>query len=312
MKIVDKIKEARPEILMIAGGIGIVGSIILTRKAAKKEDDILEEANVTIENIHACQENLDNTDDISEEERKKSMKVLKKDLSTVYIQTGVKIVKIYGPAIGAGIAGLGCMCLSHKFLKDRNKALTIAYTGLVTAVQEYRKRVADKIGKDKERDLYFNIKEEEIETVTVDENGKEKKKKEKVKVVDEQAVLDSPYSVFFDSSSREYKDDAEYNKTFLLHQQRFLNEQLHANGVVYLNDVYRALDVKPEHNLPIEGWMIGWHKDGDKNGEDSFIDFGLANENRQTVRRFVNGYEPVVLLDFNCYDIKEYLPKMFS
>lgn len=310
MKFLEKVKESRPEILMTAGFACIVGSIIFTRKAAKKENDILEGANKTIDTIHKCQEDLDYNDDISEEERSKEEKELKSDLVKVYAQTGGQLAKNYIPAIGLGVVGMICLFTSHRMLKERNAALTIAYTGLITMVQDYRKRVAKELGNEKERDLYFNIKEEEIETVTVDEKGKEKKKKEKVKVVDYADILDSPYSVFFDSSSRNYKDDPEYNKTFLVQMQKFFNDKLSAEGVVYLNDIYRELDVKPENNLPYEGWLVGWHKDCPNS--DEIIDFGLADSMRQTVRRFVNGYEPVVLLDFNCTDISEYLPKMFS
>ena len=60
---------------------------------------------------------------------------------------------------------------------------------------------------------------------------------------------------------------------------------------LFLNEVYDMIGF--EHTP--EGAVAGWVKD---NG-DGFVSFGLDDVNNESARRFVNGEDNVVLLDFN-------------
>ena len=62
-------------------------------------------------------------------------------------------------------------------------------------------------------------------------------------------------------------------------------------GYLFLNTVYRALDIPETYAGSVCGWVKGLG--------DNQIDFGLFDTSREGIRRFVNGYEAVVLLDFN-------------
>ena len=63
-------------------------------------------------------------------------------------------------------------------------------------------------------------------------------------------------------------------------------------GRVFLNDVYDYLGIDRTKAGQIIGWVY------DPENPDKEIDFGLYKTNRAN-QAFVNGYEPVVLLDFN-------------
>ena len=82
------------------------------------------------------------------------------------------------------------------------------------------------------------------------------------------------------------------------HQQAYCNELLKARGFLFLNDVYEILDIPKTKAGQIVGWL--YNKDGNTptNG-DGYVDFGIYDPNYEASRRFVNGCEYNILLDFN-------------
>ena len=47
------------------------------------------------------------------------------------------------------------------------------------------------------------------------------------------------------------------------------------------------------------GQVVGWVYDAKNPIGDNYVDFGIYDIHRETVRNFVNGYERTILLDFN-------------
>ena len=47
------------------------------------------------------------------------------------------------------------------------------------------------------------------------------------------------------------------------------------------------------------GQIVGWVYDPEHPVGDNFVDFRIYETNKESNRRFVNGYEPTILLDFN-------------
>jgi hypothetical protein len=77
--------------------------------------------------------------------------------------------------------------------------------------------------------------------------------------------------------------------------QDFANEKLKAQGYLFLNDVYEMLGIKKCR----EGQVVGWIYNEKNPVGDNFVDFGIYNYDDPRARDFVNGYERVILLDFN-------------
>lgn len=277
-----QIKKHSPEILMTAGIVGTVASTVLACKATTKVSKILEEKNETVEKIHECVE--DGSIDYTVEDSKK-------DLTIVYAQTGVKLAKLYAPAIALGVVSIGSIVMGHRILKKRNIALAAAYTVIDKGFKDYRKRVAERFGEEIENELRYNIKAEEIEVETVDENGNKVVKKEIVNKVGNF----SDYARFFDQTCDAWTKSPEYNLMFLKRQQEWANEKLRSQGYLFLNDVYEMLDLQ---KAPY-GQVVGWVYDEHNPKGDNYIDFGIYNDKVESTRRFVNGLEPVILLDFN-------------
>ena len=255
-------------------------------KATTKLSDILEDS----------KEQLDKIKEVAADpayEEKYSQDDAKKDTTITYVQTAMKVTKLYAPSVILCASSLGCLLASNNILKKRNAALSAAYMTVDKSFKEYRKRVADRFGEEVEKEIRYNIKAEEI--TKVDENGNEVT--ETVKVMDgtDDPNSYSDYARFFDESCAAWQNDAEYNLTFLKAQQQYANDLLKARGRLFLNEVYRMLGIDETK----AGQVVGWVYNPDNPTGDNFVDFGIYNMQRERVRAFVNGYEPNILLDFN-------------
>lgn len=275
-----------PEILAGVGVVGVVGSLVMACKATTKLSDILEDS----------KEQLDKIKEVAADpayEEKYSQDDAKKDTTITYVQTAMKVTKLYAPSVILCASSLGCLLASNNILKKRNAALSAAYMTVDKSFKEYRKRVADRFGEEVEKEIRYNIKAEEI--TKVDENGNEVT--ETVKVMDgtDDPNSYSDYARFFDESCAAWQNDAEYNLTFLKAQQQYANDLLKAKGRLFLNEVYRMLGIDETK----AGQVVGWVYNPDNPTGDNFVDFGIYNMQRERVRAFVNGYEPNILLDFN-------------
>ena len=275
-----------PEILAGVGVVGVVGSLVMAFKATTKLSDVLEES----------KEQLDKIKEVAADpayEEKYTQDDAKKDTTITYVQTAMKVTKLYAPSVILCASSLGCLLASNNILKKRNAALSAAYMTVDKSFKEYRKRVADRFGEEVEKEIRYNIKAEEI--TKVDENGNEVT--ETVKVMDgtDDPNSYSDYARFFDESCAAWQNDAEYNLTFLKAQQQYANDLLKARGRLFLNEVYRMLGIDETK----AGQVVGWVYNPDNPTGDNFVDFGIYNMQRERVRAFVNGYEPNILLDFN-------------
>lgn len=290
-KIGFKLKKHSPEILVVAGVIGTVTSAVMACKATLKVNDVIDETKETIETIHDCIGKGLKTADGEEY----TQEVANKDLTIVYIQTGWKFAKLYGPAVLLGVASIGCMVGSNQILRKRNIALGAAFTAIDKSFKEYRGRVIEKFGKDLDRELRFNTKSKQIEETVVDENGKESTVTKTVEIVDPN-VTHSIYSVVFCEGNTGWTKNAELNKVFLLQQQNYANDKLRLNGVLTLNEVYDMIGAP----RTAYGQLAGWVYTEDSSVGDNFVDFGIFDINSEKKCDFINGIERSIILDFNC------------
>ena len=282
-----KIKKASPEIMVVAGVVGVVTSTVMACKATTKVNDILEETRKQVDDVH----NVLDSDVVSEDEYNNDD--AKKDLAIIYTQTGVKLIKLYAPSVIVGALSITGILASHKILKKRNVALTAAYATIDRSFKEYRGRVVERFGKELDRELRYNIKAQEIEEKTVDKDGNETIEKKTISVVDPNMYSD--YARIFDNGSMGWTKDPEYNLMFLKLQQNQANDRLKAQGYLFLNDVYDMLGI-PRTKA---GQIVGWIYDEENPVGDNFVDFGIYDIYNEKACDFVNGRERSIVLDFN-------------
>lgn len=275
-----KIRKYTPEILTGLGIVGVIGSTVLACRATLKVEDVLKEADRKFTMIKDTREKYP---------EKYPEEVYNRDMVVATIQTGAEFAKLYGPAVTLGAISIGCLLGSHKIMKKRNIALMASYKALDQMYKDYRKRVVEELGEDKDRQYHLGLREEVVSGVEIDENGKTKKVKKKAEIID--TTKYSQYARCFDESSVQWSKTPGYNMMFLKAQQNYANDLLRSRGHVFLNEVYDLLGLPRSTDGAIVGWVLG-------EGDD-FIDFGVYNVDDEKVRDFVNGYEQKIMLDFN-------------
>jgi hypothetical protein len=284
-----KIKKHSPEILLVAGITGTVATTVIACKKTLKINDILDENKEIVDSIH---NELDKHD-----EEKYSQKDANKDLAIAYTQTGVKLFKLYLPAIGLGTLSISMLIGGHHILSKRNATIVAAYAALDRSFKKYRENVIDVYGQGVDQALRFNIKalKEDPENKKDDKKKTEEETKE-IQITDDYNK-ESIYARFFDVGNKDWTKDPEYNLLFLRKQQAYANELLRTKGHLFLNEVYDMLDIPRTKAGQLVGWL--YYKDGENPDGDNYVDFGIYDAKDQQKKAFVNGLERSILLDFN-------------
>lgn len=284
------LKKYSPEILTAAGVIGAVGSTVLACKATLKVEDILDEAKKKSNLINAVH------DGEIEVDAEYTDKDYSKDLIVNRTQTAVKLIKLYGPAISLGALSITAILGGQHILRKRNVAIMAAYKLCEESFNNYRSRVKDELGEEKDHQFYYGITEETVKDKVKSKDGKTKTVTKKVEKAPDH--LYSQYARFFDEANINWDKSPEQNMYFLKMVQNQMNDKLKARGHVFLNEVYDALGFDRSEAGQLVGWV--WNKDNtEMEAGDGYIDFGIFDGNDYAKRAFVNGDERSILLDFN-------------
>ena len=276
------LKKRSPEILVAVGVVGTVVSAVMACKATTKINTILDETKEQLDKIHEYAGNPDVAEKYNAEDAKK-------DTAIVYAQAGVKLAKLYAPAVGLGILSISSILASNNILRKRNMAISAALAAATQDFKDYRNRVIERFGKEVDHQLRYNIKAEEIEETVTDEKGKEKKVKKSIEVADPNA---SGYAKYFTRSNPYWEEDSSYVEMFLRSQQNYANDKLKATGHLTLNDVYDMLGFHDSK----AGMVVGWIYDLDHPNGDNYVEFDVKKVNLPNEQ---GGYEEAYAIDFN-------------
>ena len=256
----DTIKAKSPEIMLCAGIAGFVGTVVISCRQTLKAQAIITEAKEQKRLVEACKnKEVSTTEEYTEQDAKN-------DMLKIRVQTGVKLLKNYAPAIIMGGFSIFALFKSHRILSDRNAALAQAYNSLSYAFDEYKKK--NESTKDAD-----SKKESEVDV--------DKKTKAKCSTEDT--------SRFFDECSRYWKNHPAFNITFLKGVEREMNDTLRSQGYLFLNDVYHALGIAPSKI----GALVGWT---DTKEDPHYVDFGIG---KLSCDQFAAGENPSIRLTFN-------------
>lgn len=262
-------KKNSPQVLFAAGVVGFGATVVLACRATLKVSDVLDETNKELVDIEATVAEADQT----------------KAKARVFVNSGFQMARLYGPTIIVGSLSVAALAGSNRILTKRNAALSAAYAGLDKSFRQYRDRVREELGEEKELDLYTGAREETIKI-----EGDNGPKKTKVKKRGSDSV--SPYAVMFDETNKNWKTVPDHNRVFLEAQQRYMNHRLHAYNYVLLNDVYETLGYPKTSAGAVVGWVVNHD-----HARDQYIDFGLGDW--PSAEDYKNGTEHAIMLDFN-------------
>jgi len=273
-----KVKQHSPHILFGAGVVGVATSTVLACRATLKVSEKLDRTQNNIEAIKqdALQPYLSH--------RHSSVADPRRDIAVEYTRGLFEITKLYAPSVIIGGLSIAALTGSHIQLTRRNSALTAAYVAIEKAFNDYRARVREELGEERELELYHNG---EFKVLKNPDGTTEK-------VLMTNADGSSIFARVFDEHNRNWVPSAESNRTFLEAQQRYFNQMLMTHKHVFVNDIYDNLGMERTR----EGQLFGWVYPA-KEGE-SFIDFNMYN--CSNVDFVING-DRSVLLDFNVQGI---------
>lgn len=275
-----------PQLMVGAGVVGMVGTVVLASKATLQVESIVDDAKSKLDLITQVTENPEDYGEYRAEDEKK-------DKVIIYSQATMALIKVYAPAIVLGTVSIAAILGGHRILHKRNVALGAAYKVVDKSFKNYRKNVIDELGKEKDEWFNHGMKAEKVSVTETDKDGKEKVVKVDKKVVNPNDV--SMYARFFDEGNPNWRKTPEYNLIFLKAQQSYANDLLLSRGHLFLNEVYDMLGMDRTQAGQVVGWVI---REGDDAG-DNYVDFGIYDDLAGKGADFVNGWEPTVLLDFN-------------
>lgn len=285
------IKAHSPQILLGVGiGLGIV-TVGLACYETTKAGGILDKHNEDMEQIERAKE-IAEPGEYTEED-------IKKDKIIVFRNTVIGLAKTYWPAALTGILSITCILSAHHIMVGRVGAATAALTATQGLFSDYRRRVVDDQGVEKDREYLYGSKivKEAIEENVIDpETGEEKTVKLDAEYIDINVDLCTGavrvFGEYNSDGSRNYEWDKNVDLCLsqLRCQQQVLNDQLKAKGFIFLNEAFRVCGL----NETKAGQFLGWKYEPGK-----YIDFGLGDYSDPQVRRFINGRSDCLILHFN-------------
>ena len=264
-KVAFNVKKHSPEILVVGGLVAGAAAIYTACTATLKVDAVIDETKEKIDKIHEAVDN-----GITQAGEEYSLEDSKKDLTRVYLQTGVKLAKLYGPTLVLGVVSTTSILAGYNILNKRYAASAAAYAAVEKSFKEYRGRVVDRFGEELDHELRYNVKAAEVEETIVDAKGKEKTVKNNINVVDPDAL--GAYEFIFDRSNPYWDNTMEYNVMFINARLNYLTNTLRATKeCVFMNDCLDELGITRTQ----EGQLMGWRHDKHREWRDNIVNYIL-------------------------------------
>lgn len=325
-----KTKKISPELCVVGGIVAGGAAIVMVGvKTFKNKDTIVADTDSIRAVKYETKEEIVTVSGDNEAHNEVKTSLAKKETLTEEdkrqlwarrIDLGKDILKIYWVPGLLAVGSVGMIWGGRTMLRKELSAVTIAYTTLLETFGQYRKKVVEVIGEEKEQEIAAGYTMKEI----VDEaTGKV----EKVPVVDPQANL-SQYGFWFDEGHFD-KETGEWAwRNFVHDRNKLVNRmkvveleekytrQLRTVGYAWLEDVAIDFGIDPDE---AKKWHdIGWvWKENDENR----VEFGVletkwqlpvnkgfcddsCSQNKCFVNPNVDGYIGYVRDDFKKYDFR--------
>ena len=250
-----RVKAKSPIILVALGTGSLIASGVIAAVEAYKVPKVIEKRDNKVKEI------MDIDEDASEETKE----IAKKEASKIVIKSWFTVGTMFAPSVALAAIGVLSVFTSYNIMRKRNLALGAAYAGLDKAFREYRKKVAEELGEDREKEIRYGLREviEENEDGTISKSYK----------VDSNLMY-SPYARIFDETHIGWSKSHRANVTMIRLAYQQANGLLDRHGYLFLNDVYKLLEFEPT----IAGNVVGWvkTKNPEKQVGDPFVDFGIS------------------------------------
>ena len=272
-------KQHGPEIMVFCGAAGMVTAGVMACCETTHLPEVKQKTKKRLNSVRTMEE--------TDPARGRMM-------TKAYLENGLEYVKLYAPSCIVGTLSITSILAGNHILKQRNIALAAAYATIDTSYKQYRNRVAERYGEEAEREIRNAATVKTIKKTVTDEDGNTHEE-EKTVVVSQAADEFARY--FEHGKTKAWEPNHDYKLFFLKLQQRIINDQLRANGYVFLNDVYQMLGYDKTKAGQIVGWVYD-PKNADRYANDNYIDFRIQEITRPG-DEFEDEVVETILLDFN-------------
>ena len=281
-----KFRQSKPEIKLVLGIVGVLGGTILACTKTKQAVDAYQTTKAELEEV--------------ENKTQKGTKEAAIGRTTAYARFVYRLVRIYGLSVLLWIGGIGTIVDSHADLRKQNGQLLLDSVALKKMFDEYRARVAEEIGEEEERKLYFDAQENEVDVIEENpETGTKKIVRKKVDTI--KGNNGSKFARNFSARTSYGFDIRSYADFFLEARIKNLNARLKMSPFITMNDVYDELEMKPEFGRCADGLDWGWvWNPNDPDGPNEIIVERLNGwEEVYDERENKTYWAPCLRLDFN-------------
>lgn len=304
----------KPKITLTIGVLSLIGCAITTVIATKKSVEVLQDAKMDCEDI--------DSDGIAEfvaaqnaRREAQGLEPIEGEIVDAEVEkkkikrTAVKqVVKYSILPVGLGALCIFCQVDTYRTLNGRLVKATLAAIAAEAARKEtehlfnnYRGKVIEEIGKEKEREIFEEVlpKKSVTRTEVDPETGEEK--------IIEELVPDEKGLPWYSIYAREYVNqsyqpyvDVQTVKSI----QNMMEDRLQTRGYLFLNEVYEALHIPMDGNFVGIGWISKEFAKGNHVG-DGHVDFGIFTNDLykldKDTLKWLDGDPTVtsVKLDFN-------------
>ena len=294
--LIQKVKFRSPELLIGAGVVGLVGAaVVAVRRGVRWHSAAKAEIVHDLETIKKAEGSPQYT---------REDKV--QDYARVIGKGVWSFTQIYGPSVAAGVASVVSILAGTGVLKGRLAAMTSAAATAQAALERYRSRVREKLGEDADYEFAYEVSAKKAK-IKHEDGTKESLVTYHLVPSSGEWMAASPYSRLWDENAMEWCANRDIQFLTLRSLENHFNQELNARGVVFLNDVYKALGLPMSKDAALVGWIKDYEKPkmaklaselGRVPG-DGVISFGVFENESPSARAYLAGDDDRVVLDFN-------------
>ena len=241
-----------PYILSGVGAASVATGAVILVKKAKKQNEFDEEVQ---------KEYYEKFDNVITGDVDKNGETYKKVVFKLNVWRVRKYARYYTLPTILMSGGVMCMLSATLIQTKRLKALSIAYTSLATAFNDYREKVKEKLGEQEEADLREEIKRDKRGNIVGCS---------KIPLIENETTFSR---LFGEGNTPFWSRSTNASLTCIKAAEGNLNERLRYQGFVTLNEVWDELGFKPSS----EGMYLGWRfKEGDPVYGSTYISLGFC------------------------------------
>ena len=259
VKVASKAKigfvKRAPQIAVVAGVGMLVGATVCACKETIAAKEVIDEAKETLQ---ACEDSFTEekfyNDKKTGEVTPYTFDTYQHDTRTIFIQTIVKLLKIYGPAILLTAGGVTCIFWAFNTL---NKALIGANLALQTLNAKYDRLyqfAVNEHGEAKIKDIVDGVTVARVEKVKNPETGKMEEKK----VYDIPDNIPSNWIIWGPEDSS-WEEEESYRTAYLNKVQQYLTDSLYVRNLIWLSEAAEMFGKNnfedQEEEMRVTGWV---------------------------------------------------------